>query len=489
MRLRRHTVRARLFIVLVLTVLIAGCNPAQNTTGGTPKTLRVLGDAYFLDLYNAVFAVTHPDAEIEFIDINRAREDAFQAFQRDAANNPGGETSGPGAFNELKLYEQLLSGPEAPDVVVLNSDLLASLSQSGFLAPLDGYVEKDKFPLDRLAPSLVEALRDLGDGTLYGLAPTFNAVALAYNKDRFDELNLPYPTDDMTWSELFDLAESLTGEKNGQPVAGLSIGSLGDLLNFAEFLLQQKGVRLLSDDGKPQPIDTPERRDVWTNVVDLERRGVITRPYYERLEEMNKQGATGGAKVIPRMHPFEDDDLLSGRAAMKFVRPTDLDQLQGVLSGRYNFMFNDETWQPPSFAWDIAAVPVDPDHPDVGGPVDIYQIFAVNANSAQPELAWTYIREAMSEKVAKSLRTKSYMSELNAYVDFNKRPEFADIHFDAFWLRKPPSPVGQYQEQYYQIQSILRSAMDQVRRQNASVDEALRQAEQNVQATPGGGSR
>jgi multiple sugar transport system substrate-binding protein len=51
------------------------------------------------------------------------------------------------------------------------------------------------------------ALIPLWDSTLYRLAPTFNNRALLYNKALFNQYKIAYPTDQMSWDDILNLAK------------------------------------------------------------------------------------------------------------------------------------------------------------------------------------------------------------------------------------------------------------------------------------------
>lgn len=57
---------------------------------------------------------------------------------------------------------------------------------------------------------MLNGVRALGQGHLFALAPTFSASVLYYNKGIFDKAGVAYPTDGMTWDELFALAGKVT---------------------------------------------------------------------------------------------------------------------------------------------------------------------------------------------------------------------------------------------------------------------------------------
>lgn len=84
---------------------------------------------------------------------------------------------------------------------------------------------------------IVEDLRaydPLGKNQLYGLPIEISLTAMFYNKDIFDKLGKDYPTDNMTWDEVIDLARELTVERDGIQYKGLQILSWASNIPFRQ---------------------------------------------------------------------------------------------------------------------------------------------------------------------------------------------------------------------------------------------------------------
>lgn len=50
------------------------------------------------------------------------------------------------------------------------------------------------------------------DGSIYAIPKDYDGIGLFYNKAIFDEMGVDYPTDDMSWDELKDLATKTTND-------------------------------------------------------------------------------------------------------------------------------------------------------------------------------------------------------------------------------------------------------------------------------------
>jgi len=69
---------------------------------------------------------------------------------------------------------------------------------------------------------------------IYSLPANLTKFALAYNKKVFDQFGVDYPTDDMTWNEVIDLANKVTGEKEGLQYRGLDIAADGHMVGMLD---------------------------------------------------------------------------------------------------------------------------------------------------------------------------------------------------------------------------------------------------------------
>ncbi|MDF2671310.1 MAG: hypothetical protein K0R67_3616, partial [Paenibacillus sp.] len=92
------------------------------------------------------------------------------------------------------------------DVLYLPITAYRQMAQEGLLYPLDAFIQKDRYDLEAFRPGIIPFLRESEGGKLYGLAATFSGQAIYFNKDLFNRYSIPYPTDQMSWEQLLQLA-------------------------------------------------------------------------------------------------------------------------------------------------------------------------------------------------------------------------------------------------------------------------------------------
>ncbi|WP_136606614.1 ABC transporter substrate-binding protein [Paenibacillus dokdonensis] len=92
--------------------------------------------------------------------------------------------------------------------------------------PLDEMIQQYNVDISGIEPTLLADIRSRDEqGRLIGLPAESSPLALYYNKDIFDMFGITYPTDSMTWEEVFDLAKKTTGTRDGVQYVGLEFGT------------------------------------------------------------------------------------------------------------------------------------------------------------------------------------------------------------------------------------------------------------------------
>lgn len=95
------------------------------------------------------------------------------------------------------------------------------LVEEGNLINLESNIHKTAFPISELSPIVVNSLRSEVDGEIYGLSPSFISHALYYNRELFEKSGVPFPKNQMTWKEIFDLAKRFPNQgSDGERIYG-----------------------------------------------------------------------------------------------------------------------------------------------------------------------------------------------------------------------------------------------------------------------------
>ena len=111
-------------------------------------------------------------------------------------------------------------------------------------------------------PSFIALIRSQDpEGRLIGLTGNGGIYGLFYNKEVFDLFGVPYPTDNMTWDDIIDLAKKTTGTRDGNQYVGLEFGS--DTVDAA--LLQLSTTLTDPDTGRCYCPKIRSLRSIWNS--------------------------------------------------------------------------------------------------------------------------------------------------------------------------------------------------------------------------------
>ncbi len=153
---------------------------------------------------------------------------------------------------EEGYYQELRTGQESWDLIMVSDTELEGLHQSNRLTPLSLPSELET----KMIPRVLSLFRR---GEFYEAIPyQFSTLALYYNKQIFDRRGVAYPDDHWTWEDLLAIARGLyVDSKSGKGCYGIEMDWSWKLLNL---FAGQSGEVLLSDTMMMNP--HPERATV-----------------------------------------------------------------------------------------------------------------------------------------------------------------------------------------------------------------------------------
>ena len=178
-----------LFSILALLIIVGlgGCKKEDNKI-----TLRWSGAAYpgydkFRSEQSALFEKNHPKVNVKYEPVS-------------------GNYTG-------KILTQF-AGNTAPDLIFVPPFIYQEFLKKGVLVDLTDWIARDKEYFAKFLPAVMA--NGEYKGRRYGIVSNNSLPVLFYNKDIFDAMKIPYPTNDMTLEEMVKLAERTTvRESNG----------------------------------------------------------------------------------------------------------------------------------------------------------------------------------------------------------------------------------------------------------------------------------
>lgn len=464
---RQSWLRKAMSITLIMTLMIpmlAACSNNDKNEGQEERVLRIgimyggYDDSYFRQQFTDIYEMTHKNVRI---DIVPAIDYSQMQYDNQSSEEPYKEP------DREEALKKLLTGDNPVDIIVTDAGYFRKLARDGMLMQLDTKMQAENFDTSDFVPAVYEGLKNMGDGNLYGLTPTFSSTALIYNKKMFTEKGVPFPEDNMTWDEIFNLARQVKSGEGEDQKYGFSferyMGS--DLFNSMLYsYITPLNLRMIDEKGEKMTVNGAAWEKVWESMKQLAKEKIV--PSGNNEEMMLKQ-ASGEAG------PFDYDLFLSGKVAMSL---TDSGYLNNDL---YNAMRNAtkiKNFTP--FEWDVVTVPSHEEALGISGTVNLYNIFGINNKAPNAEDAWDFIKYINSPDWAKIRSRSSY--EMVSRKSYIKPKEGTDYNIAAFYNVKPIVPTSTNQNDIYtlvpnfwQIQDAGRMLFQEVIEDKKSVKEAL----------------
>lgn len=445
-----------LVLVLAAGMLLAACGRDNgNAQGNEERVLRIAVSSGYNSEWNnwirqeftELFEFVHENITVEFVE-NQPSYYWYSQPEEEEQKTP------------LEILKEELEGANPPDVIMMNYEHMAELIRENHLAPLDSLMQDSGMNTEEFVPSVLNALKAASDdGQFYALAPMFSSSVLAYNKALFTEKGLPFPTDGMTWEEVFNLARQVAGGEGDDRVYGFAFSNYryNDLFYDAQVYTAPLELRYWDENAERMLVNTPEWKTVWNTLISLREEGVLPEP-------------PDWSRPQPDQGPFDYNSILSGKVAMAIVNYWDLDEIINANRNAANI----ENFE--AVDWDIVSVPYHPEKPFVGGQVYLNGIMGIAANAQNTADAWTFIEFIMSERWAQQ-KSKS-TNNLMTWQKFNEPRAGLDYNIEAFYHNLPAPQADDYEiyrkyPDIWQAQNIGYQKFQEVLNNDKTVDEAL----------------
>lgn len=311
---------------------------ASTQAAGEQVTIQVpvwdaASNAHIAPLVEA-FEAAHPDIKVELIDT--ASADYTQ-----------------------KLTVMLNGGNDLDVVWIKDGDTTPSIAARGQLEDLTPYIERDGIDLSTY--SGVAETMNL-NGQQVALPTATDYYILFYNKDIFDEANVEYPSNDMTWAEFEELAGQVTLGEGSEK-------KYGALFHTWQACVQNWGVQ----DGVHTILDTDYS---------------FFKPYYEMALRMQEAGTCMDYATLKTGNISYGSVFGQGQVAMMPMGTWYMSTLIGMIN-------NGES----TVNWGIATIP-HADDLEAGYTVGSTTPIGISANSQNKDAAWEFVKFVSGEEGA-----------------------------------------------------------------------------------------
>lgn len=229
---------------------------------------------------------------------SQARDNMMKALAYDfMQNNPDIEIKMefiPQDDYSTKLISSLATDA-APDVMQVESGMIARLVKAEAIQPLDENVLSVDTIKNDFIPASVDALQV--DGKYYGLPTDVQTIVMYWNKDLAAAAGLDAEKGPQTWDELLDWAKKLTKFENGKMIQS-GWGEKGYHPEVQAFVVQNGG-KMVDENGQYCFADDPKSVEAIKFLVDAYREHKV----YDLQFMANWAGFRVGKVAIMLGHP------------------------------------------------------------------------------------------------------------------------------------------------------------------------------------------
>lgn len=377
-------------VLAVFLLAACGGNSSQGSQGGEPDPSEPV--------------------ELVFYSGGGDKPDSFNARFGDALRKKFPDYS-------LKLIQQAASNMSIQDVIASGEKIdifygsigsfPAHVTETNLQLDMSELVKKHQIDLNRFEPTLIDAIRSISGGKLYGL-PLFNNVMVTYyNNELFQKFGVPLPKDGMSWEETLQIADKMTRKEGDKQYIGLVV-SPTHVLRLNQFSLPYV-------DAKTNKATI--NSDLWKTLYQT---------YY--IAPAGNQGYKDRIGALTNKLPYKDDFLKEQNLAM-FVYLSDL-----------------QTTLPKEIAgmdWDLVSMPTFKEKPDIGS--QSYPTFISLTNLSQnQDAAMRVVNYLTSEEYQLEASKNAIMPVLQSNEvkqAFGQGTEFKNKNFKAVFYNKP-APIS-----------------------------------------------
>jgi multiple sugar transport system substrate-binding protein len=330
----------------------------------------------------------------------------------------------------------MLAGGTDLDVFFLkDQSMFAREYEKGNILILNDLIKQKKFDLSVYGAAVEQLM--FGD-EICALPYRSDTWILIYNKDRFDEAGVPYPTNDMTWSEYRQTAKRLTSGEGNERVWGTYLHTWSSIYRL------------------PGQADLEEGNIVTADYSQLKRAFQLITDI-QLVDKSAQDFATNKALGSHYTGMF-----WSGNVAMFYMGTWNLGQnVNAMRNGQLNF------------DWAIAQVPQWKGKRD--GCLGLVTGASVNSKSKNPDLAFEFLKYICGEPGAVSLAEHGTVPALmndNIANAFSNIPELPDNVGEGLVVDRviPEWPIhklaGPLEPVFDEVVSLMATG-------NITVDEAI----------------
>ncbi|UHA73572.1 ABC transporter substrate-binding protein [Paenibacillus sp. 481] len=410
----KHHRTARKLLIFTLTMsflfpLLAACSSGDKQQEAE-QVLRIGiptsygDDSHFRREFTDMFELAHKNVKIEIVP--GAVKEGYRYM--DWSQPQKGE-------DEFKNMKKLMNSSQPVDVVVTDIQTHSQLAKEGLIKDLEPLMKKDNVDTNDMIPAIMNGIKAMGDGKVYGLTSTFSSSALFYNKKLFKDAGVPLPTDGMSWDEVFALAKRVSKGEGKDRTYGFNFDKYPSSLYYQLYhYTAPLNMREYDDKAEKMVVNGPQWKKFLEQLSSLSKEKVM----YQEDDSQQER----------REGPLAYDLFLSNKTAMVIGHYGYTDELNTVMN-----MGNKVKGLTP-FEWDVVTLPEHHEAPGVSGGYYLSDMTAINNKATNPDLAWEFVKFVNSPEMIK-LKSRSSYQLVNSQSVL-KQKEGLNFNAEAFYKLK-----------------------------------------------------
>ncbi|EPY08709.1 hypothetical protein PAALTS15_04017 [Paenibacillus alvei TS-15] len=369
-------------VILLLTIvsLMSGCFGKKEVLEPLqPSKIKVIyqdEEAFYHD-YGKYFHMKYPQIEVEVIPESQVLLNLGKTIRAEDWDA------------EIK---KLLVNSGADVIKLGDAKTFKSFAEAGRLYDLEEMIRQDDYDMKGFLPGLIDKIKSLGNGKLYGLAPYVDREVLYYNAALFKEHQIEPPKNNMTWQEMFDLSARFANIGSGDKKVYGFYEWYGDIGSTLYKIADSSGLKLLDPKGEKVLLNSDGWKKAIKQVTDAVRSKAVV------------------------LHP-------EGQIYSQELR----DQAAMMIGGAYKTLELVLTKQD----WDVVTAPVDPAMDSSS--IIFSPIYAIAADSANKRAAWEFVKFVNGPEMAQA-RSRTLEGKLPSRNGYMK--DIKGRSTDAFYMPK-----------------------------------------------------
>jgi multiple sugar transport system substrate-binding protein len=325
----------------------------------------------------------------------------------------------------------LLAANLAPDVMFLNNIQFPVYASNDAFLDLTPFLQSSTvLQSDDFYPQTLEGFR--WKNQIQGIPRDASNLVFFYNKDRFDEVGVPYPTADWTWDTFLATAQKLTQDSNGDGVPekfGVDAHQKNYFLFWFPYVWSSGG-DIFDANRENFTLDEPAALRGLQRFADLRHKYHIA-----------PTRAQAGSLTMSQM-------FMQGKVAM-------------VLNGCWAMpLYRKEI----GFRWDIAPFPKG----EAGSVVDADASgWVISKKTHQPEKAWKLVEFLASKKASEAftkpgliIPARKDVATSQVFLRPGESPEHANYFLEALNTGKPIPAVPYWNAVLEKVDKALEPVWD-----------------------------